>query len=155
MLDGIFSVEGKYVSSDLVKVVLIDKDGKQSEIELTKLSPTDKLYTKRRYEINKATKLGKQTALPEAIAGTKLNVTESKIIFPNDLEYRKFESFDGQYYIEAKLVSFEIDKDNKKIVTLEKKEDHKKIPTHLNKLSKDDQNYIQEKIDTQKKNKLD
>jgi hypothetical protein len=78
-----------------------------------------------------------------------------KIIFPNDLEYRKFESFDGQYYIEAKLVSFEIDKDNKKIVILEKKEDHKKIPTHLNKLSKDDQNYIQEKIDTQKKNKLD
>jgi hypothetical protein len=155
MLDGIFSVEGKYVSSDLVKVVLADKDGKQSEIELSKLSPTDKLYTKRRYEINKATKLGKQTVLPEAIAGTKLNVTEPKIVFPNDLEYRKFESFDGQYFIEAKLVSFEIDKDNKKIVTLEKKDNHKKIPTHLDKLSKDDQNYIQEKIDTQKKNKLD
>jgi hypothetical protein len=65
MLDGIFLVEGKYVSSDLVKVVLVDKDGKQLEIELSKLSPTDKLYTKRRYEINKATEKNNKNTNPQ------------------------------------------------------------------------------------------
>jgi hypothetical protein len=65
MLDGIFLVEGKYVSSDLVKVVLVDKNGKQLEIELSKLLPIDKLYTKRRHEINKATEKNNKNNNPQ------------------------------------------------------------------------------------------
>ncbi|MDR0390794.1 MAG: hypothetical protein LBH59_02725, partial [Planctomycetaceae bacterium] len=52
--DKIFSVEAKYISSDLTKVKLIGKDDKQIEIELSKLSSVDQLYIKRRVEVEDA-----------------------------------------------------------------------------------------------------
>ncbi|MDR1271111.1 MAG: hypothetical protein LBK82_16480 [Planctomycetaceae bacterium] len=116
----------------------------------------------------KATEAGKQTLFLEAISGTgangspiydvslaeqlqiEIDVTESTIAFPSTLEYRHWESLDGRYEIEARLISVDIDdKDGKKYVTLERQDNTRKTKIPLDQISKPDQKYVQEQINKQ------
>ncbi|MDR1477726.1 MAG: hypothetical protein LBJ00_02160 [Planctomycetaceae bacterium] len=119
----------------------------------------------------KATESGKQTIFLEAIAGTgangspiyevslaeqlqiEIDVTESTIVFPLVRSHRSWESLDGRYTIEAKLVSVTVGKDDKRYVTLERQDNGKKTTAPLDQLSKPDQEYIQLQIDKQENKK--
>jgi hypothetical protein len=85
--------------------------------------------------------------------------TKEQLLPPVNYPYRRWESFDGQYTMTARLLSIEgiedfdmdeidIDKLKDKMITIEKKENKKLIKVKFNNLSTKDQEYLIKQIKT-------
>jgi hypothetical protein len=83
----------------------------------------------------------------------QVTIDPKKFIKKPVYEYRSWESLDGRYTIEAKLISVTVGKDDKRYVTLERQDNSKKTTVPLDQLSKPDQEYMQLQIDKQENKK--